>query len=285
MKRFRGWTTRRHVRNRSLLAIGVILLICAIESAPLPNWNVPYTQFPLTKALVPQSTSLFSINVTNLVTFPPTGAKNLSSYEDLPFSDCSNPPPEIAVKCYYFTGFVELYGKGGLSVDNPINLNVTINVPPNFTSIAEISAITFIPTAVLSPNFSINSTYGIPQNVHIHLHEKKQSFIPGWTTWTGTSRVVYSLSGTFGGKMLTSVRGSPYPPINGNVTGDIQVGSSSVTAQSFTGEATISLAFIAAALALFTLRSRPPETIAQSSQLPSSPASRPTVPNRQKFRR
>lgn len=278
--------SRRSAWNWTLYALGAAMLLLAFESAPLPGWIIPSTNVPITQYLVPSGSSYFALNVTNLVTFPPQGAKNLSLYEGLPFSDCLHPPPKIKVECYYFTGFVELWGKGGLSVDNPINLNVTINVPPSFTSqVANISAITFIPEAVLNPSFSINSTFGIPQNVHIHLHKQSHSYVNGWTTWTGGSRVMYSLSGQFGGEFLTTVANSPYPPINGTVPAFIQVGSSDVTAQSYTGEITTSVAFIAVALTLFTLRSKGPETIVVPSPTSQSPpAAKPAVPNRQKFR-
>ncbi len=227
----------------------------------------------------------FALNVTNLAAFPPAGAKNLSLYQNLPFSDCTKPPPEIEVKCYYFTGFVELSGKGGLSVDNPINLKVAINIPLTFTKVANVTAITFIPQAVLNPSFTINSTFGIPQDVHIHLHKQSQSLVNGWTTWSGDSPAVYSLSGQFGGEVLTTLQNSPYPPISGTIPPDIQAGSSEVTAQSYTGEVTTSVAFIAVALTLFTLRSKPPETITVPIPTPPPPPAKSSVPNRQRFRR
>ena len=188
---FRGYWDARPLWERALDILGVLMLLLALLSAP--SFQVPLIKFIIntTQIFTPVSTLYFPFNVTNVVTFPPKGA-NATAYE-FPPTACSHPPTNVTLECYYFAGFVKLSGKGGFSVGNAFTLNVTVNIPDSFRKVQNFTRIEALPYNALDPSLTLNTTVGIPNFVHIWLSPHGTAY--GYTSWSGSASVYYSISG------------------------------------------------------------------------------------------
>lgn len=154
-------------------------------------------------------------------------------------------------------GVLTLTGAGGLSVDNPLILSVTVDIFPNSSKIVDPLQMAFLPESAyncpLGKSCPLNGTDGFPLLSVIPLTNKS-------LTWSGQQRVEYFTSGTF----FAQIRAfnDSYPNGKNSTPLEIIMGAGpiieispeDVTVSAINDAYTTALTFTVIALAILALR-------------------------------
>lgn len=218
-------------RNKVISILTIILLVVAFLSSPKQNFN----QWPL--SLIPSMQKQW-FNHSEALFFP------------------FNESAKFNGNAYNLTGYVEIWGKGGLSAGNPqMQMDMDVYIPQALIQSSNLTHGYFVPEGGYTPPIKSSNpeSHAFLDPANIQLSNQTGVNAKLKNDLAGSAYVEYSASGNFSG--ILSLYNSTSEITQVSIPPIIQVAGIEETTSTYTNSVVISLTFVIAAFSILLLRS------------------------------